>query len=119
MVFQLINVALGLWIMIAPATLNYGRPASTSDFIVGPLVASFACIALWEATRPVRWLNLPLGLWLAASPWLLGHPSSAHANSVVIGIGVAILSCLGGRVRQRFGGGWSALWRQSAEPSEP
>ena len=112
---QLVNVILGIWIMAAPAALGYGRPASTSDFIVGPLVATFACIALWEATRSVRWANLPLGLWLVISPWALNHPWPAQLNCFIAGMAIAAMSCAGGRIRQRFGGGWSAVWRRAAQ----
>ena len=110
---QLLNTALGLWLMAAPALLGYGRPASTNDHIIGPLVATFACIALWEATRSVRWVNLPLGLWLVAAPLLLGHSQAGAVNSVLCGIAIAVLSCVGGAVQQRFGGGWSALWHRA------
>jgi hypothetical protein len=108
---QIINTAIGIWISAAPGVLAYGRPASTSDHIVGPLVATFACIAIWEATRPVRWVNLPLGLWTAVAPWILGHPAGALLNNVLCGIAIAGLSCLGGTITQRFGGGWAAIWR--------
>jgi hypothetical protein len=109
---QIINAILGIWLMAAPAVLGYSRPASTNDHIVGPLVATFACIAIWEATRSVRWVNLPLGLWLIVAPLALGHPTSGQLNSVLCGIAIAGLSCVGGAVTQRFGGGWSALWRR-------
>jgi hypothetical protein len=108
---QIINTALGIWLMATPAVLRYGRPASTNDHIIGPLVATFACIAIWEATRPVRWVNLPLGLWLMVAPLALGHSPAGMLNSVLCGIAIAALSCAGGDVRQQFGGGWSALWR--------
>lgn len=107
---QVINVGLGLWLMAAPAVLAYGRPAATLDHIVGPLIATFACIALWEATRAVRWANLPLGLSLLVAPWLLDAPAAAKINSMLIGMLVALLSCVGGEVRRRFDGGWSMLW---------
>jgi hypothetical protein len=108
---QIITTALGVWLMAAPAVLAYGRPASTNDYIIGPIVSTFACIALWEATRAVRWVNLPLGLWLIAAPLVLGHPQAGAVNSVLCGIAIAVLSCLGGRAEQRFGGGWAAVWR--------
>jgi general stress protein CsbA len=110
---QIINTALGIWLMAAPAVLNYGRPASTNDYIIGPLAATFACIAIWEATRPVRWVNLPLGLWLIAAPLLLDYTHNAAINSVLCGIAIAGFSCLGGAIQQRFGDGWSALWRDA------
>src|SRR5687768_1736470 len=103
---QAINVALGLWLMAAPAVLAYGRPAATFDHIVGPLIATFACIALWEATRSVRWANLPLALSLLAAPWLFDAPIEAKINSALIGMLVASLSCIEGALRHRFDGGW-------------
>jgi hypothetical protein len=111
---QLINIAIGLWLMAAPAVLGYGRPASVSDHVVGPLVATFACIALWEATRAVRRINLPLGLWAIVAPWALGAPMGGKVNGVLCGIAVAALSCFGGRIQQQFGGGWPAIWQREA-----
>jgi hypothetical protein len=110
---QAINVVLGLWLMAAPAVLAYGRPAATWDHIVGPLIATFACIALWEATRAVRWANVPLAISLLAAPWLLDAPLEAKINSMLIGMLVALLSCVGGAFRHRFDGGWSMLWQRS------
>jgi hypothetical protein len=115
---QIINTALGIWLMAAPAVLQYGRPASTNDHIVGPLIATFACIAIWEATRSVRWFNLPLGLWLMVAPLALGHPPDGMINSVLCGIAIAALSCVGGEVKQRFGGGWSALGRSAKQGNQ-
>jgi hypothetical protein len=107
---QFLNMALGLWLMAAPAVLGYGPPGSHSDHIVGPLVVTFACIALWEATRPMRWVCLPLGVWLVAAPWVLGHPVAGQISSVATGMAIAGLSFLGGRISRQFGGGWSMLW---------
>lgn len=111
---QAINVALGLWLTAAPAVLGFGPPAAHSHHIAGPLAASWACIALWEATRSVRHVNVPLGLWLVAAPGLLDHSLAGAINSVVCGIAIAGCSLLGGTVRQRFGGGWAALWHGNA-----
>lgn len=108
---QVINVALGLWLMAAPAVLGYGKPAATSDHIAGPLAATFACIAIWEVTRGVRWINVSIGVWVALAPWILGSSGAGQLNGVLTGIAIAGLSCLGGKIEQSFGGGWSALWR--------
>ncbi len=112
---QLVNVVLGIWLTAASGVLGYGPPGAHSDHIVGPLVASFACIALWEATRAVRWTNVPLGFWLMTAPWLIEYPPTGAINSVATGIAIAGLSCFGGRIRQQFGGGWAALWRRSKD----
>ena len=88
------------------------RPApANSEHILGPLIATFACIALWEVTRAVRWINLPLGLATMLAPWILGHPFSGQINNTLCGMAIAGFACLGGKIQHRFGGGWVALWR--------
>jgi hypothetical protein len=122
---QVINAALGVWLMAAPAVLGHGGAAAVNSRVVGPVVASFAIIAWWEATRAVRWVNLPLGLWLIFAPLALGYGAVAPSvNSVVVGALVASLAPVRGRVEGRFGGGWRAAWgrrpvheRGAREPS--
>jgi hypothetical protein len=114
---QLINLAIGIWLMAAPAVLPGSvKAAEVNDRIVGPLAATFACVAIWEVTRGCRWVNLPLGLWLLISPMALGLSGYDAANSVLCGIALAGLACIGGPVRGRFGGGWSSLWKTEACP---
>ncbi|WP_026370315.1 SPW repeat domain-containing protein [Kallotenue papyrolyticum] len=108
-----VNLALGIWLMAAPAVLDYGPPASINDRIVGPLVAAFATIAMWQVTRGLRWLNLLLALWLLVAPWILGYPIAREvANSLVVGTIMALASGVRGPIKHRVGGGWRALWQQ-------
>lgn len=98
--------------MAAPAILNYGGLASKNGRIVGPLAVSFAIIAIWEATRPARWVNLPLGAWLLLAPWLFDYSGTALANSLIVGILLIPLAFVEGEIKESFGGGWSSLWRE-------
>lgn len=109
---QIVNALLGLWLMAAPAVLAYGSAAQTNDRIAGPLAVTFAVVAIWEATRSVRWGNLLLGLWLVLAPWVLDYGATASTlNSIIVGVLLAALACVRGSVEHRFGGGWSVLWR--------
>lgn len=108
---QVINALLGIWLMAAPAVLGYGAAAATNDRIVGPIAASFAVIAWWQATRPTRWVNLPLGLWLLVAPFVLGYGATAPlVNSLAVGVVLAALAFVKGTVDTDFGGGWRAVW---------
>jgi NAD(P)-dependent dehydrogenase (short-subunit alcohol dehydrogenase family) len=107
---QLVCTALGLWLMAAPQLLGYAGPAAVSDYIVGPIVASIALVATWEAMRELRWANLPFGLWLLIAPWLLGAPETAVLNDLAVGIALLAFAPVGGDVSGRYGGGWSSLW---------
>ena len=107
---------LGVWLTAAPGVLGLGDPARACLHVVGPLVAMFALTAAYQVTRPARWVNLPLGLWLIASPWALGYAGRVETTwGVVVGLAVTGLSLVRGQLTKRFGGGWSALWRTTAE----
>ena len=108
---RLLNAAVGIWLMAAPAVLGYGAPAATNDRLVGPIAASFAIIALWEVTRPVRRVNLGLGVWLIAAPLVLGYGTLPAVNSVIVGVLLTGLSLVRGEVTGQFGGGWRTVWK--------
>ncbi|HEV2147993.1 MAG TPA: SPW repeat protein [Longimicrobiaceae bacterium] len=104
------STALGIWLMAAPAVLGYSGAAETSDRIAGPVIATFAIVAISEVTRPLRRVNTVAGVWLLLAPWLLGFPAAAAWNSVAVGVLVIGLSLVRGTVESRFGGGWRVLW---------
>ena len=106
---------LGVWLMLAPAILDYAGPAAISDWIVGPLVVSFAVVGIWDVTRPLRWLLLPLGLWLLAGPWLLDFDTTPTINSLVTGLLLLASLPFRGRLTDRFAGGWRELLSDRAE----
>jgi hypothetical protein len=114
---QLVNVALGLWLMAAPTVLDYGDPPATSDRIAGPIIASLATIAIWEATRPLGRVNALLGAWLVIAPLPLGYPLDALVNSIAVGVLVVAVAWKQRSARQRFDGGWSMLWRPPSRPA--
>jgi hypothetical protein len=117
---QILNVLLGLWLMAAPTALGLSGPAVLNDRIVGPIAASFACVALSEITRSLRWGNLALGLWQLAAPWVFGFEWIAVANSTAVGVLLVAFAFVPGPRRHSFGGGWASLWRSPApSPSEP
>jgi len=107
---RIISVVLGIWLMAAPAVLDFPGPARINDRIVGPLVVSFAIIAYWEVTRSLRWVQLVLGFWLLVAPWVLGYELVATLNSMIVGLLLMALAAVPGTVKQRYGGGWSSLW---------
>jgi peptidoglycan/LPS O-acetylase OafA/YrhL len=109
---QAVMAVLGIWLMVAPAVFDFDKNISDNAHIVGPLVASFATIAIWECTRNVRWIVLPLAVWLFAAPVVIGYNNDqALMNDYIVAI-LLILLCLVKPGRQhRFGGGWPSIWR--------
>lgn len=100
-------------LMFAPAVLDYGGMAATSDRIVGPIAASVAAMAASEVLRALRWGNLFLGAWLVLAPVTLDFPARAWVNSSVAGVALALTALVRGRMKYHFAGGWIALFRRA------
>lgn len=108
------STLIGIWLMAAPAVLDYGAPAEMNDRIAGPVAATFAIIAISGVTRPLRRVNTVVGLWLLAAPWLLGYGGGVQTvNDMIAGALLLLLSLVKGTVDSHFGGGWSALWNSA------
>ncbi|MBA3754128.1 MAG: hypothetical protein H0X01_08345, partial [Nitrospira sp.] len=60
-------------------------------------------------------VNLVLGLWLVSAPVVLDYSNERAFGSIAAGITATLLALVRGTLSERFGGGWTALWRQ-AEP---
>lgn len=108
---QILNVLNGICLMILPWLFQLEKTASNNLYIVGPLIAMFAIIAISECTRNIRWLNIPLGSWLVISPIFIEYNSTnAVIINILIGILVVALSLVKGKIQNRFAGGWGGLF---------
>ena len=100
----LLSVALGLWLMLAPAVFGTQGAAANSDRVMGALVVTIAMIALAEVGRPVRFINILFGAWIIFAPWLLSGASTvAGWNDVIVGVALILLSLPRGVVREHYG----------------
>ncbi|HET8735828.1 MAG TPA: SPW repeat protein, partial [Pricia sp.] len=101
---------------VAPGILGYDQAASDNGHIIGPVIATFSFIALWEATHDVRKWNYPLGIWLLLAPWVLGYGLTvAIISDMVVGVLVVLFSAVPQKIEGRYGGGWAALWKSDPE----
>jgi hypothetical protein len=100
----LVSAAIGFWLMGAPPVFDATGHAADSDFLVGPLVAVVAVIALAEVARGLRFLNVAAGLWLVAAPWFLsGATTGSTLNDAIAGLALIALTLPRGAVRERYG----------------
>lgn len=102
---------IGMWLLAAPDVLEYTDLPRLTHQITGPWIATFGMVAMSESVRAVRWVNVGLGLWLVLAPFILSYPSTHLLMSLVVGLTVMALASVEGTISQRFGGGWSALWK--------
>lgn len=115
----IINILLGLWLMISPYLFQFEKQATDNNYIVGPLVLTFAITALWEVNRSARFLNIPAGIWLAASPFILSfQSSSATWLTLLAGVLITALSFVKGKIKGNYGGGWRSLVRKAKNVNE-
>jgi hypothetical protein len=111
MAAQIINTLIGVWLMFAPQVFEYRGTAADNDHIVGPIITSFAIIALSGATRSVAKFNIPLGAWLMLAPLLLGYDNQlAVINDIASGVVVTICSFIRRKTSHTYGGGWRYLY---------
>jgi uncharacterized membrane protein YdjX (TVP38/TMEM64 family) len=116
---RFINMLIGLWLMSSPGLLNYDSAATDNGHIIGPILATFSAIAIWEATRNVRIWNYPLGVWLLLAPWILDYTYlTAILSDMIAGVIIIILCSIKGKVKQSFGGGWRALFKKKSNPQQ-
>ena len=105
--------------MAAPAVLGiYSEAASNNDYITGPIIVTFATIAINEATRPCRWGVFVSGAWLVLAPFVLGHWRSepmAAGSDIIAGCLAMVFALIRGRIEGKYGGGWRMLWKGNAE----
>ena len=106
---------IGVWLLASPEILGYRGSAQVNNQVVGAWISTLGLIATAEAVRAVRWGNVVLGTWLICAPFMLDYPDERAIGSIAIGLATIALSCIRGPLTNRFGGGWSVLWRVAAE----
>jgi hypothetical protein len=103
------SVALGIWLMFAPAAFGTTGTAADSDHVVGALIITVAALATAEVIRAFRLVNLLFSVWLLIAPWATtGITASARWNDMLVGVAVGVLTLPRGPVRERYAG-WSRL----------
>lgn len=110
---QGIIVILGVWLLASPDVMGYGGQVRVNHQVVGVWMATFGMIAISESMRAVRWVNLALGLWLVSAPFILDYPDERTSGSIIVGIAAMCLASVRGTLSERFGGGWTELWKQA------
>jgi uncharacterized membrane protein len=99
-----ISIALGVWLLFAPAVFGTTGRASDSDRLLGALVVTFTAIAVAEVGRPVRFLNILFGAWIIIAPFLLaGYTPAGFVSGIVTGFALVILSFPLGMIRASYG----------------
>ena len=104
---------LGIWLMAAPQLLSYHGTAADNDHIIGPVVTSFAIIALSGCTRSVGKYNIPLGVWLSFAPWVLDYDKDISiVNDIVTGVLIIIFALFKRTTNDQYGGGWTYIFKR-------
>jgi hypothetical protein len=107
---QLTNILIGLWIMISPAIFYADRTAANNQHITGPLIITFAVIALWEINRNVRLVNILTGSWLIISPLFIHFNAAMIWSNIIAGVLIIVFSLIKRKRKTNYGGGWKSLF---------
>ena len=107
---QVVSLALGLWLIVAPEVLPLGGAALTNSRIAGPIVVTFAVLALRDVTRSARFVVIVPALWLLATPLAFHYTQpAAILDNVLVGLALIALAFVRGTIREQTGGGWRSL----------
>lgn len=91
-----INLAIGIWLIIAPFVLATTGAALVNDVAVGIVIAALAAVRIARpaaATKPASWVNAVLGAWLIVAPFALGYISqAAFWNDILVGVAVLVFA---------------------------
>lgn len=112
---QIMNILIGLWIMISPVIFYANKIGANNQHISGPLIITFAVIALWEINQNIRWINVLTGSWLIVSPLLIHFDNRLMWSNIVAGVLVIIFSIIKRKKKANYGGGWKSLFRENPE----
>lgn len=74
-----LTIPIGVWVMAAPAVMNFPKHIADNYHLVGALIVAFAIIAMSEVARVLRFINALFGVWIIISPWVFG----ATENSII------------------------------------
>lgn len=116
MIARILNIILGLYIMVSPALFPYNQALSNNNHIAGPLIITFAVIALWDINRQVRLANVVTGSWLIISAFIFSAPATLYLiMQGAAGLLIIVLALIKGKVVHQYGGGWRSLWQDHPE----
>ncbi|HEY1020822.1 MAG TPA: hypothetical protein VGE06_00855 [Flavisolibacter sp.] len=110
---QIMHILIGLFLMFAPSIWSFDKGASDHFYIVGPLVITNAIIGLWEFNRGIRWFTALIAAWLLVSPFVLESKGTEAMIAICSAILLVFFSLFKGRVKHRYGGGWSSLLQKN------
>lgn len=112
MIAAIVSILIGLIIMVSPELLDYNQHASYNNYIIGPLVITFAFTAIWEVNRSSRYVNVVFGIWQTLSPLILSFDDIPALINITTGASVIALSLMPRRITGRYGGGWRSLFQK-------
>jgi hypothetical protein len=110
---QIISIIAGAFIMLTPYLWDYDQQLSNHNYIIGPLIITFAITAIWEVNRNARWANIPLAAWLVIFTFVFGEAHVIWPNLVSSAI-VIICAAIKRKGKDMYGGGWKSLFQKNA-----
>jgi hypothetical protein len=94
-----INVALGLWLVVAAFVFRHTTGTGVTEDVVTGLFVALAALWAARAFNPVMslvasWTLVLSGLWVVAAPFALAYErrSASVANDVITGLAIVALA---------------------------
>jgi hypothetical protein len=99
----LASAAVGVALMFLPPLFGVDGAAAEANWLFGPLIVTFAVIAMADVVRPARFVNLLLASLAALAPFVVGDRDLPYAAAtLVLSVVVLALSLPGGTIGERY-----------------
>lgn len=108
----IVTIAAGLWVMISPSIISMSKQVANINHICGPLLITFAVIALWDINKNVIKANLVVAAFLVVATMFLIADVTIIFSNILSGVIAIACSLIKRKSKQQYGGGWRSLFQE-------
>jgi hypothetical protein len=109
----IISITAGLWVMISPPVLKMSDRLADINHICGPVVITFAFIALWDINKSAIKANLVIAAFLIIATLFFKEDTATTTSNILSGIITMACSLIKRKSKQHYGGGWKSLFQKN------
>ncbi len=109
----IINTLIGLWLTFTPAVFQLAGSRAYTNYIIGPLIITFAVIAMWEINYSIIKINIFIALVLIVMTVVTGEQSTALYSDIISAVLIIPASLMKRKIKGSYGGGWKSLLQKT------
>lgn len=109
----IINTLIGLWLTFTPAVFQLAGSRAYTNYIIGPLIITFAVIAMWEINYSIIRINILIAIVLVVMTFVAGEKTAVLYANIVSAVVIIPVSLMKRKIKGSYGGGWKSLLQKT------